>query len=181
MAREENIRKALDLLEQYEQNEHSKTDDVHWVEDSNGNSDWGDFCSDCVDGVLKKVRKEYLLQQRKLSIQKRDKTFKTFETRFNYGGGYEDDSFNFCEHCGKRLDISVLPGDEDLDSCIERLNEGDEIDDSLGYECYWLLYKNWGNDNKEKYKNKMYEKTLTLAGLVITAIDKKEIKIINHD
>lgn len=32
---DKNIKKALDLLEQYEQNEHNKTDDVHWVEDSN--------------------------------------------------------------------------------------------------------------------------------------------------
>lgn len=172
--RDKNIRKALELLEQFEQNEHNKTDDVHWVEDSNGNSDWGDFCGDCVDGVLKTVRKEYLQKQRKLPISERDEEFEKFETRYNYGGGYEDDSFKFCNECGKRLDISVLPGDDDLDNCIEQLKNGDKIDNSLGYECYWLLYNNWGNDNKDKWKNKLYGKTLELANRVISALAEKE-------
>ena len=77
--RYKNISKALDLLEQFEQFEHNKTDDVHWVEDSNGNSDWGDFCGDCVDGVLKTVRKDYLQKQRKLPISERDEQCRKFE------------------------------------------------------------------------------------------------------
>jgi len=173
MVREKIIDEALQLLEQFEQNEYNKTDNVHWVEDSNWISDYGDFCGDCVKDAKKQVRKDYLVEQRKLPIQKRDREFKTFEVRFNYGGGYEDDSFNFWNQCAKRLHVSILPGDDDLDECVEQLNKGGEIDDSLGYECYWLLYNNWGNDNKEKRKNKLYEKTLTLAGLVITALDKK--------
>lgn len=172
--RDKIIRKALDLLEQYEQNEHNKTDDVHWFEDNCGNSDWGDFCGDCVHEAAERVRKEYLKEQRKLPITKRDNEFKTFETRFNYGGGYEDDSFNFCNECGKRLDVSILPGNENLDNCIDQLKNGVVIDDSLGYECYWLLYNNWGNDNKEEWKNKLYGKTLELANRVISALAEKE-------
>lgn len=175
MTRNKIIYKALELLEQFEENEHQNTDDVHWVEDSNGNSDWGDFCKVCVENKLKEVRKEYILEQRKLSISKRDEEFLKFEVHYNYGGGYESSSFDYCNDCGKRLDISVLPDDDDLDDCINSLKDGDKIDDYLGYKCYWLLYNNWGNDNKENYKNKLWSKTNELANRVITSLTQNTL------
>lgn len=97
---------------------------------------------------MKHEKNIYLNSTKSLS---RDKEFSQFEFRMNYGGGYEDDSFNFCNDCGKRLDVVVLPGSDDLERCIEQLKEGSEIDDNLGYECYWLLYNHWGKDD-ERHK-----------------------------
>jgi len=168
------ISTALELLESFEENEHKNTDDVHWVEDSDGNSDWGDFCGDCVENAVKEARKDYILRQRKLPINKRDDEFLKFESKYNYGGGYEDDSFNYCNDCGKRLEITILPGVEELDDCIESLKNGSKIDDYLGYKCYWLLYNNWGNDNKENDKNNLWGKTNVLANRVISALTKNK-------
>lgn len=64
------IDKALNLLEPYEQREHNKTDNVHWVEDDNGNSDWGDYCGNCINKFVYEARKEYLLEQHKKPIKR---------------------------------------------------------------------------------------------------------------
>lgn len=154
------INKAKDFLENYERRYYPLLDDVHWVEENESSTD-GDYCSDCVDEAKSEKRKRYLLEQRRLPIERRDKEFSIFSTTYNYGGGYEDDDFNCCEICGKSLNVVVLPNTNNVEQALEDLQEEKVISDYLGYRIYWLLYNDWGNDDKQH--KKVHELTIELA------------------
>lgn len=163
--REDIIERAKELTEPHERRFHDKLDEVHWVEKDDCSCD-GDYCSECIENALYERRRKYLLEQRKRPISLRDKVFSKFEYTYNYGGGYEYDSFACCESCGKPLEICILPNKETLDEILEELKCG-IINDELGWKCHWLLYNAW-EDERHKECN---EPTLTLAQRVIEILN----------
>lgn len=150
----------MEYLEPLASKEEDKISDVHWIEKDGENTD-GDYCEDCVEIVLKERRAEYLKKQRALKVKDRDAEIAIFETHYNYGGGYESDYFNSCDKCGKRLDISILPNEEEIEQAIDKV-EDCKTDSGVAYEIYWLLYNEWG-----EYKPEQNELTDELAKKVI--------------
>ncbi|WP_312900216.1 hypothetical protein [Chryseobacterium taichungense] len=166
------IQQAKDLLEEYEKRYYPLLDDVHWVEENECSTD-GDYCSDCVDDAKNEYRRNYLLKQRKLTIERRDKEFSKFSTTYNYGGGYEDDDFNYCNSCGKSLNVVVLPNENNIREALIDLRGITGISDYLGYKIYWLLYNDWGNDDERHVREHIL--TLELAEKTIEILAKKNL------
>lgn len=165
------IQQAKELLEEYEKRYYPLLDDVHWVEENECSTD-GDYCSECVDDAKNDYRKNYLLKQRSLPLERRDKVFSKFSTTYNYGGGYEDDDFNYCNTCGKSLNVVVLPNGNNIEEALIDLKETDEISDYLGYKIYWLLYNNWGNDDERHAKE--HKATVELADKTLEILNAKK-------
>lgn len=168
MTDDEIIQKALDLTEGHEARYYGQLDDVNWVEKDGCSMDY-DYCDDCIEKGVRNERREYLLEQRKLPFYERDKVFSKFESTYNYGGRYEDDSFAICEICGKHLNISILPNRQELGMLIDDL-EGVEIDDCLGWKINSILYNRWGKDDKRH--EELYELSVKLAKRTIEILDK---------
>lgn len=162
------INKAKDLLDGHEKRYCPLLDDVHWVEENEMSTD-GDYCKECIEEAKNEKRKYYLLEQRKLPLERRDKEFSIFTTTYNYGGGYEDDDFNCCCICGKSLNVVVLPNTNNIQDALDDLEEATTINDYLGYKIYWLLYNDWGNDD-ERHK-KEHELTIQLAEKTIKTLE----------
>ena len=169
MKDEEIIQKAIDLTEDHEARYHGQLSDVNWIE-KDGYSMDGDYCDDCIGKALYKERRDYLLEQRKLPIEQRDSTFSEFEKTYNYGGGYEDDSFACCETCGKNLDISILPDEDELEYLIDLLDDN-EITDRIGWMVNNILYNAWDKDDKQ-HKG-CYELSVKLAQKTVEILEKQ--------
>ncbi len=61
------------------------------------------YCEDCIEDEVKKRRKEYLLKQRKLPIDKRDKRFITFDYACYATDDIEETYFAECKNCDNVL------------------------------------------------------------------------------
>ena len=168
MKTEEIIEKAIELTDGHEARYYNELSDVNWVEKDGYSLDY-DYCDDCIDKALHNEREEYLLGQRKLPIDKRDKNLSQFTKTYNYGGGYESDYFNTCEMCGKHLDISILPNKEELEYLIDELDRG-EFDDCLGWKINKILYNAWDKDD-ERHKD-CYNLSVNLATRTIEHFKK---------
>ena len=173
MSYEETLYKAKELLEPFENRYRPNLEDVSWVEQDNSSLE-GDYCYECAKKSELEKRKKYLLEQRKLPIEKRDAEFDKFSCTYNYGGGYESDSFRSCDTCGVELEISILPSEQWLDYLIEDLNDGN-ITDQIGYRCYWIIYNEWGDNKYGSEKQK--ELTLKLALRVIEILENGNNKV----
>lgn len=114
MKDEEILDEAYELLDDFSRDYQSKISDVCWVTENDSDSD-GDYCHDCIEKEVRKRRKEYLLEQQAFPIDKRDDEFTKFDWTYNYGGGYESESFSHCDECGKQLDISILVNEQEID------------------------------------------------------------------
>lgn len=169
MKDEEIIQKAIDLTEDYEARYCNEIDDVNWVEKDDISLD-GSYCDDCIDKALYYERRDYLLEQRKLPIEQRDSIFSEFTKTYNYGGGYESDWFNTCDICGRSLDISILPDEQELECLIDDL-KGGEIDDYLGWMINNILYNAWDKD--DKHHKVCYELSVKLAQRTIEILEKQ--------
>lgn len=169
MKDEEIIQKAIDLTEGYEARYYDEVDDVNWIEKDGCSMDY-DYCDDCIDKALYKERRDYLLDQRKLPIEQRDSTFSEFTKTYNYGGGYESGWFNTCDICGKNLDISILPDEEELECLIEDLEEG-RIDDRRWWMINRILYNAWDKDD-DRHKG-CYELSVKLAQRTVEILEKQ--------
>ena len=167
--KDEIIQRAIDLTEDYEARYYNEIDDVNWVE-KDGESLDGSYCDDCIDKALYKERRDYLLEQRKLPIEQRDSPFSKFGKTYNYGGGYESDWFNTCDICGKNLDISILPDEQELEGLIDDLEYG-ELDDCLGWKINSILYNAWDKDDKD-HKG-CYELSVKLAQRTVEILEKQ--------
>ncbi len=175
MEQDKIIKSAKDLLEEYERRYYPLLDDVHWVEENECSTD-GDYCSDCVGDAKNEYRKNYLLKQRKLPLERRDKEFSKFSTSYSYGGGYEDDDFNCCYTCGKSLNVVVLPSVNNIQDALDDLRELNKVDDYLGYKIYWLLYNYWGNDDERHIKE--HELTIELSKKVVETLTPSALEAI---
>lgn len=177
--------KAIELLEPFEQRYYATLSDVHWVRQDNNDIE-GDFCEHCIDKAVKNAKKSLKEKRQKViakfkEIEETDAEIKKakrfelkelgvskFDSTYNYGGGYESDNFLTCEICDKELNILILPSDQNIQYCIEDLEEG-KIDDQTGYRAYCLLYNSW-NDTDERHKEEI-ELTFKLAKRVIEILD----------
>lgn len=169
MKDEEIIQKAIDLTEDYEARYCNEIDDVNWVEKDDISLD-GSYCDDCIDKALYYERWDYLLEQWKLPVEQRDSTFPEFTKTYNYGGGYEMGWFCECDICGKNLDISILPDEEELECLIEDLEDG-KIDDCLGWKINRILYNAWDKD--DKLHEGCYELSVKLAQKTVEILEKQ--------
>lgn len=162
------IQKAKDLLFPYENRYYNILSDVYWIEKDNETCDY-DYCSRCIYDAVRTERREYLMEQRKLPIGRRDKEFLKFTYHYNYGGGYESDRFNICESCGAHLDVIIIPNTDELEYVLEDLKDG-IITDCIGWKAYGLIY---GGLRDSPYKEKENELILLLAKRVIEILQPK--------
>jgi hypothetical protein len=162
---EEIIEKAINLTDSYYLKVHNETSNVNWVT-KNSNDQEGDYCDKCIEKAVKNHRKEYLIEQRKKPIRPknteipeymydyyRDDPFDKFDYCYNYGGGYENDGFLFCDECGQRLEISLLLDEQELDHW-ENVEIGKT--DSTGYELN-MIFECYDNTNYKELKIKIVE------------------------
>lgn len=171
MKREDIMHKALELLAPYAERYEPNVKDAWWVTQDN-DTDFGiDFCPDCIDEALYDLRKEYLLEQRKRPINKRDNPFSVFE-KHTYLSAEESDSFRHCDRCGELLDYIILPYEYEIQRVIDYIST-ENIDDYIGYQAYHLLHGDWGeSDNFMRQESR--EWNLKLAELVVKILEKKE-------
>lgn len=169
MKREDIMHKALELLKPYAERYEPNVKDAWWVEYGDFNSE--DFCPDCIDEALYELRMDYLLEQRKLPINKRDNPFTVFEKHYYYSAE-ESDSFRHCDRCGELLDYIILPYEYEIQRVIDYIST-ENIDDYIGYQAYHLLDSDWGeSDNFMRQESR--EWNLKLAELVVKILEKKE-------
>jgi len=136
MTDEEILDTAYDLLSDFSKDYRSNLSDVCWVTEDENDSD-GDYCHDCIENEVKKRRKEYLLGQRKLPVTERDDEFTKFDWTYNYGGGYEKESFLHCDECGRQLDVSILVNEQEIEHWEEHGLSRTEHD---AYELSEIFY-----------------------------------------
>lgn len=125
--------KAKRLLETRHDRYYQTLSEVHWIL-KGGNSIEGDYCEDCIDEAV--------------GIAEKENSNGGDFSRASAYGGYESDSFDTCDNCGKELNIQILPNEQWLNYILEDLNDG-QIDDQLGYRAYCLLYNSWDEHNGE--------------------------------
>lgn len=65
MTREELFNKAKDLLHPYENRYYNTLSEVHWIEQDQCSTD-GDYCKNCIEKALKKVKKEYKTRKKEI-------------------------------------------------------------------------------------------------------------------
>lgn len=169
MKREEIMHKALELLKPYAERYAPNVKDAWWVTQGN-DTDFGiDFCPNCIDEALYDFRKEYLLEQRKLPINKRDNPFSVFE-KHSYFSAEESCSFRHCDSCGVLLDYSILPYKEEIERVIDYIST-ENIDDYIGYQAYCLIDSDWGESDKIT-EQESREWNLKLAELVVKTLEQ---------
>jgi len=199
---QELIDKAKELLESFEQRHSETTSNVHWVtqDDRDIEGDYCENCiGQAVKNARKELKeeKQKVLAKFKeientgkfngkkikgkytVADIKRAKKYELenlgpskFDSTYNYGGGYESDSFLTCEICDKELDISILPNEQELEYSLEDLESG-VIDDQTGYRAYSLLYNAW-NEEDERHKEETVL-TVKLATRVIEILDVNKL------
>lgn len=168
MKREEIMHKALELLKPYAERYEPNVKDAWWVEYGDFNSE--DFCPDCIDEALYELRMDYLLEQRKRPINKRDNPFTVFE-KHSYYSAEESDSFRHCDRCETLLHYIIIPNKEEIERVIDDIST-ENIDDYIGYQAYHLLDNDCGeSDNITEQESR--EWNLKLAELVVKILEQK--------
>ena len=190
--------KAKELLEPFEQRYYSTLSNVHWVtqDDHDVEGDYCEKCIEkAVKNArksLKEERKKVLSKFKEIKETgkfdgeqikgkytdaeiKKAKRYELdklgvskFSYTYNYGGGYESDSFLTCEICDKELNVSILPNTQNIEYVLEDMEDG-KLDDQTGYRAYWLLYNSWDEDD-ERYEDE-FELSVKLAKRVIEILD----------
>ncbi|WP_404812055.1 hypothetical protein ACIRNY_10990 [Capnocytophaga canimorsus] len=162
MKREEVMHKALELLKPYAERYEPNVKDAWWVEYGDFNSE--DFCPDCIDEALYELRMDYLLEQRKRPINKRDNPFTVFEKHSYYSAEESD-------RCETLLHYIIIPNKEEIERVIDYIST-ENIDDYIGYQAYHLLDNDWGeSDNITEQESR--EWNLKLAELVVKILEQK--------
>lgn len=167
MTRENTIEKAIELLKPNALKYEKTLSELWWVtQDDYGVDDGGNYCVDCIKHAVNKERRDYLLHQRSLPIDKRDKEFSKF--RKVRSDDFESEYPLHCNNCNSHLYTVRLPCDEEINYIIDCIKD-DRINNEIGYEAYLILHNDW--DTLKKYPEE-YHLTLDLAELVINKLEK---------
>ena len=190
--------KAKELLEPFEERHYNTLSDVYWVRQDNHDleSDFCKNCIDKavknarkefntnkqkVNSKFKEIEEtgyyqgiqikgkytdEDIVKAKKYELK--ELGVSKFDSTYNYGGGYESESFLTCEMCGKELNISILPNEENIQDCIDDLAD-DKIDDQIGYRAYCLIYNCWGNEDEKRKEE--FQLIIKLAERIIEILD----------
>ncbi len=198
MENQEIIDKAIELLGPFEGRYYATLSDVHWVEQDECSidgdycenciekavknarkslkeekqkvlakfkeiEDTGKFNGQKIKGkhTDSEIKKAKSYELKKLGVSK-------FSYTYNYGGDYECDSFLYCDICGKELNISILPNEQEIVCVLEYFEHG-VINDQNGYRAYWLLY-NAGDEEDGRYKDEA-KLTIQLAKRILEILN----------